>query len=483
MSKQKVKKINMKQSLDWSVTRGHFSFKDGYTALLELIDNSIMSGAKEIRLLLDRKHDRIRLTDTYGLGMNKKELEENFLHWGREEPVGVGRYFGVGGKGAIGFIGKNAEVWSTPKSMEVTYVLRLPDYKEQTIKGNISVEVEEMKPAQFLNPTVTIWMRKLNVKFSLPRLRTKISTTYSSWLKENTFKLSVDDKRWETIVPAKLLMKNTRVVNVESKYGKVIGEIGLKVSSLTRGGIRCYSGKVGRLISSDEKFGFDKERDIDADQLVGHIDNDFVSFTVHKDNFEKNTPEWEEFNRVMRHEIKPVAELVKRTPRDLKGVDDAMRDVENLLNKALNEMDDDFFDQGRKPPEASQGTKVRVSGSQSAGRTHEQTINRSEIDVNDPVGITPRRGHFLIRKEVVSDLTHKSRSERTSGGVFTVYLNTEFPPMRVVFRKGQTPGATCYMITAALEELYECNELDVDKYRDKVNAVVSSVVLNLKGGS
>lgn len=469
------------QSLGWSVTRTFFAIADTYTAICELIDNSLAANAKEIRIELDLDNNCLTFTDCKGYGMNEDELKRDLLHWGREKPEGVLRFFGGGGKGAWGYIGTNIKVFSTPRSMEATYILHLPNFQERTINGDTTVGVDKVVPALFNVPTVRIEMGKLKVKIDLFMLQKRIASTYASALRQGikiVLKRTREKKLLSrTVKPLELPMETSRRVERKTGDGRgtVKGELGLKTKEGVAGGIRCSQGTIGRLICR-ETFGFEEERDINFDKIIGWVDNDFVPFTMNKDSFQKGAKEYEEFYNIMREELDEVVNLVRSEVLLPMDVERAMPEIEKQINKIMQDLDWPLSAHGQEKPLTKKLSEILVMLTEKKIRKGGELIHQKQPKDTDR-GIRQRKGGIKLDLEANADESIRSRHGIIGEtGIYHIWVNSEFPGLKASYYEGKRTKATDNWVleSAAMEVATEIAESPAD-FKRLVNEVMARV--------
>lgn len=464
-------KKEWKQVLDWSAVRPFFSISDAYTAICELLDNSLAAGALEIRINLD--DDSLTITDCKGHGMDERELQDELLRWGREKPVDVLRFFGGGGKGAWGYLARDITLLSTPKSLEATYILQLPNFQERTLRGDVAVEVES-KPAQFSVPTVRIEMRGLKVKIDLAVLYKRIANTYASALRQG---VQIIIKRRERLLrkvkPIDLPIEVIKIVDRKTKDGKgaIIGELGLKTKDTVTGGIRCYQGTIGRLICRDT-FGFEEERDINLDRVIGFLDNDFVPFTVNKDSFQKGTKEYEEFYTIAREEMQPIINLVRKEVLAPVDIEKALPQVERQINKIMQDLDWPLSAHGEKTPQSKKVFDLLITHQER--RREKGEIKHPSQPKDTDRGIRQRKGGIRLHLEPNADSSIRSRCEISDLNIYHIYINSEFPGMKATYYEGQRTKATDnWEIESAAQEVARYITSSVDEFKRLVDEVMA----------
>jgi len=472
---------NVEQIFDSTTTRALFPFSDLYAVPLELTDNSIAAGAKEIYILLNLSEDIFVHADYGGTGMDENILRNRYFHWGALEPKNIVRYYGVGGKTAVGELCNEAHMWCTPQTLEATWRVDMLSFKEATISGKLQFPPCHKFPCQSPVSSIVIKMTKLRMKLDIRELEKEISNRYAFCLNSGGVKIFIGktEDSYKQIKGSKLPIEEPKKIDIRWDGKYITGELGLKkLGSRVRSGIRCYSGEMKRLIEEREFFGLDKNPNIDVSLLLGGIDNNFVPVTGHKESFDKASSEYKELYDIMSEELKPYAELLKRDLEVSAELGGIRLEVENLFN--------DLIGGTRSWGQGEDIDKIHVHRKSyvKTGRKNESETPASAEDK----GVRKRKGHIYLEYEANADSTKRSRIEKIGddkddkGELYRVYVNSEYPMLINTYSKsGEVASATKdYIIDTMASEYYATfykNGVseEINKYKDNINTVLAKI--------
>lgn len=322
-------------------------FPSAEVAMLELTDNAIgdrIPGEKMV-LTVRVTPSRIMVLNKGGWGMGIDQLR-NFMAWGRSEASGIFRFFGQGGKAAIGYLGKRFKVTTFPKDGDRSYIIAENEDWTKRLDGQLKkYPVGEDKSLVFDSGRVEISIYSLSRKPGIKKLRSLLESTYSPLLQSGELQILFND-RW--LSPEELKYTKCRDFEDENPFGKVWGRLGVKEDGVL-GGIRCYSQK--RLITQKESFDLDPTK-YDLSKLLGQVNLDFVPVMPNKISYDKSSEQWKVAVKIIAKRAEPfLAEIrsLGEVPANLKRM---TKDVTDFVNKALREVDADFESKGRSPPGA-----------------------------------------------------------------------------------------------------------------------------------
>ena len=123
-----------------------------------------------------------------------------------------------------------------------------------------------------------------------------------------------------------------------TRFGTICGEIIISSLGLPRE-LVGVGVKVKGITVKREFFGLQNCREIGAKRITGEIQADFLPLTAGRDNFIKQSPEYEEFEKVLAKKAKEVQKALRkrrRTRLDLKAskaLSDALLNVRQALKK------------------------------------------------------------------------------------------------------------------------------------------------------
>lgn len=279
-------------------------------AVLELVDNAVDDRipGKLLTVNIFVSKDEISIRNIGGEGLGLEGLKD-FFKWGISEKGSgrIGRY-GVGGKGAMGYLGRSMEVTCSEPGSDIEYQVTDTAWEQKI--GRDRVEHEWIKkpsvaPEGYFK--VRVWHLKRNINHRV--LAEKLGDIYRPLLMDDS--VSGQERAVHILIgsqevkpmPMNYLLDNPDLRPKLYQIGTPFGEIKLAAGIVApdiriKPGFRCYFG--GRLISDAEFFGFPTpDRLRQAQKLIGEAHLDFVPVTANKSDFDRGSIEWEDAFRRM----------------------------------------------------------------------------------------------------------------------------------------------------------------------------------------
>lgn len=280
------------------------NYRDGQQAFLELIDNAVdnredASGSNlEVRIRANK--NELSVFNRGGKGLDRTGLE-NFFVWGYSEKTrkDIG-FYGVGGKAAMGFLGRGMEVRCSPKGSDEEYVVSDPNWESRP-EGELKTFSAEVRRAFTQDGYFQVRLTNLKQGVNTRALSQKLADIYRPLLLDGSVTVTVNSKKVEP-EEIRYVEDNTNLkpelLRVQTRFGDWIE---LKVGILEEGqrvkpGIRCYY--RGRLIEDEQFFGHPTPAQMSqASRLIGEANLDFVPVTPNKANFIHSSVQWEHAER------------------------------------------------------------------------------------------------------------------------------------------------------------------------------------------
>lgn len=459
----------LRESIDPRLLEALFSyFPNSETALLELVDNAIADRIDavpmEIRIKLGK--DTLEITNKGGSGMNLDRIQD-FLTWGKpSEEASIFRFYGQGGKAALGYLGKDWKLWSIPKDQGVIYEAEVKDWRSHDDGLLKTVPIRERKTTM-RGGAVQFQVSRLTVKLYRPRIASVLSAVYCPLLQRREVLIWLNGK---PIGPAVLPCDDKREFEDETPLGKVRGWVGHKAEgSSVRGGIRCYAAQ-GRLIREREFFGLD-EPSVNTDAVIGEVEADFVPVLPNKTDYDRGGPEWEVLRACVEPKLMPVLRMAtqdREVPLPLKKLEP---EVETAVNQVLRDVDPAFALEGRKPRERE--FPWRVVSLKREKQVEEQDKEQAERERHaaspppaDAVGSLTRLGHVGLQFRFYADDTIRCRIDRV-GEKQVAFVNTTFPAFKLhLDKRGVLKPGFMRMLKA-----YCCESVALELYQDMASSI------------
>jgi len=430
-------------------------------AILELVDNSIDERIEGRLLKVDISvsRGRIEVADCGGRGMGRKELE-TFMEWGRSDKRGrLGRY-GLGGKAALGYLGRSWKLVTCKEGADLA--LKIVEAHWDDEKGGLKeyelrrIALDERAPQGATRFVIEDLKKSVNA----PPLRGKLGSIYRPLLMDGEVDIRVNGRRVEHL--------QLPLAEAPEEFEEVIGSgqvvrgwIGvLDTTKIEKrgdipGGLRCYA--YGRLITEGEFFGHPGPAWKAAlNRLIGEVHLDFVPLTTNKTNFDRDSEEWKRTTGVIEKQLRPFIERLARSKEApvTKREKEAARRAMDLLQEVARKLQRAEFlsglmgaARGRKRPEPREKT-VREDGEREP--TSRKPPEPRTVPPQDAVGRLIRLGQLPKVKYTNTDEVIRS-ALHTKNGATTVLVNRDFPAFRA--RSKTVDDLTLYVFETAVMEV------------------------------
>lgn len=448
--------IVVSEQIDPRILEALFAnFPSPEIAILELTDNAIgdrIPGKKMILTLRVRK-GLVRVVNKGGQGMDLNRLCD-FFTWGKSEARGVFRFFGQGGKAAMGYIGERWRIMSFPLAGKCTY--KIVEDGSWTSRPDGLLKKYKVIEEHIVQDDATVQIDILGIKkqVSPSRIKRLLATTYAPLINCGELEIRLNDT---IVVAPELPCKERDEFRDMTGYGEVWGWLGLKTSEDVRGGIRCYS--QGRLIREREFFEFEPLSH-NLDRLVGEAHMDFVPVLPNKTDYDRGSLKWEAVCHALGTRIKPWADKLQMEPEVPVSLKRLERDIEALVNEVLRDVEGQLVTEGRKAPEprGEPGKRQREG--------YGEIKNPATTAPAGAIGILPRLGTLKVYLKAF-DLGVRCylSSDRREA-----YINTQFPVVRVMRGRAFPP----YCVESVALEYFKTTAVSVEQLIDKVNQALSS---------
>jgi len=462
------------------------NFESAVDACLELIDNGVDDWEGEnqtvpIEIRMEISDDRVSILNVGETGMGESELKD-FIKWGFSRKKGRIGQWGQGGKAAMGYIAHGMRIKCTKKGEDVGWELEDSKWGDRDYFVNL-----DPKPFPALGKEAYVQIELFNLKHNLrfETLVKRLSEVYRPLLESKKVSIYVakTKQKGEWVKPRYIPLKEgPESFEIDLSDGKKLhGWIGIMVPRIgkgtegLKGGARCYH--YGRLVSSGEFFGHPRpEYKATLNTLIAEVNVDFpVSPNLNKNNFDRDSVEWNEIERVMYRQLRSwVNKLIQEKEEEVpKKEKERAKVALNLIQKALRELDKRLTgkfgeQQGQKETGAQElaeenlKTKTRKERSDKGG-SHEPATPPP----TDAAGTRRRLGGVDVDVQV-GDGTERSRIMETNGSI-KVIIYSEYPAYRA------TKGDIVYLMETISLELAKPgpdDPKDLDGYLQRVNGAL-----------
>ncbi len=377
------------------------NYREPQQAFLELIDNAIDNRIEGRTLKV-----RIRVTknelSVFNIGGKGLDLEglRNFFVWGYPQKVGQNTigFYGVGGKAAMGYLGRSMEVTCSAAGSDIQYRVVDPDWESRE-EGKWKKFAKETKKAEYDDGYFRARVTNLNREVNSQALVSKLSDIYRPLLLNGAVTMTVNNQE----VPAlqiNYVEDNDSIrhqpFRVQTRFGDwIIGQAGvLREGQRVKPGVRCYY--RGRLIDDELFFGLPNPAQLpQMSRFMGEVNLDFVPVTTNKNSFDKGSIQWEEASKRLSillspwqeklakmtlEEKSPIESYEKELARSAKRVLEHVFATTGLINK---KMLPEGESQGRRPGTSSGTSRSRDGGGGGSGPREGRTAPHLDATISE----------------------------------------------------------------------------------------------------
>lgn len=276
------------------------NYRDAQQAFLDLVDNAVDNRVEGAPLLIRIRINKNEL-DVYnegGRGLDLQGLAEYFK-WGHSskttDPHSIG-FYGVGGKGAMGYLGRSMEIICSPRGQNIEYHAVDQNWETRSEEEKKEIDWESRRTSKtegYFRARVTNIKKEVNAR----ALVSKLGDIYRPLLLDGSVVMTVNNNRVE---PINIKYMETdpqfrsQTLRVQTRFGDWVQiKVGiLEEAQNVRPGIRCYY--RGRLIEDEQFFGHPTPAQMpQSSRLTGEVHLDNVPVTPNKASFIRSSIEWE----------------------------------------------------------------------------------------------------------------------------------------------------------------------------------------------
>lgn len=286
------------------------NYKDANLALMDLVDNAVDNRieGQTLSVFVRVTKDFITVINEGGEGLNLDGFQ-NFLRWGisGKSVHQIGQY-GVGGKAAMGFLGKSLEIRASAKDSNVEYRFYDPDWETKPEASRREHDAEERaasKKEGYFQLRVT---NLKNRRIDTTTVANRLGNTYRPLLDSGSVLIYVNGNAVNPL-EIKYLDTDPNFKPDRKRLGTGFGDpIEIKVGILEEGqrvkpGIRGYY--RGRLIGDGLFFGLPTPAQLpQASRLIGEVHLNHLDVTMNKSDFIEDI-KWEDASNVIKRFLEP----------------------------------------------------------------------------------------------------------------------------------------------------------------------------------
>ncbi len=425
------------------------NYRDPQQAFLELIDNAVDNRieGKPLTVRIRVSKNELSVYNEGGRGLELDGLGKFFV-WGyHQAATSTIGFYGVGGKAAMGYLGRSMEVVCSPQASEVEYRVSDPSWESRE-EGEWKEFTPEERRAQSNEGYFRVRVTNLKRDVNTNALVTKLGDIYRPLLLDNSVTISVNGRKVEALQIDYLEGDQNlapQVAKIQTRFGDWIE---VKIGVLADGqrvkpGIRCYY--KGRLMEDEQFFGMPTPGQMpQMSRFIGEAHLDFVPVTTNKNSFDRGSVQWDGSVRAMRAVLDPWVkkmgelQIEQRNPIEAREKDIARRAKRvlehvlaqtGLITKGMLPGESE----GRRPPTPTGlPPRPRGGGGGSGGPKEGRTAPVLEATISEI-----KRWGAMYNWEVVSMGSLARRSEVVEENGKQVFkLNTDYPLYQAAKRAG-----------------------------------------------
>ena len=442
------------------------NYRDPQQAFLELIDNAVdnrMEG-KSLRVRVRVAKNELSVTNLGGKGLDLEGLR-NFFVWGYSQKVGQNTigFYGVGGKAAMGYLGRSMEVVCSAAGSDIQY--RVTDQNwESREEGQWKSYTPEVRRAESEEGIFRVRVSNLKREVNSQALIAKLSDIYRPLLLDGKVSITVNNQE----VPA-LQMDyveddpgiRRQPFRVQTRLGDwIIGQVGvLKEGQRVKPGIRCYYG--GRLIEDEMFFRLPNPSQLpQMSRFIGEVFLDFIPVTTNKNSFDRGSVEWTVASDALAIVLNPWQEkLAKLVIENRSPIESFEKDLARRAKKVLEhvfattglvtkKMLPEGQSQGRRPASPSENPRSRGGGGEGPGPKEGRTAPVLEATIGEI-----KRWGAMFAWEITSMGSIGRRSDVVyENGKPVLKINSDYP-LYQANKKAGDPSLELYMAETGIMKI------------------------------
>lgn len=475
------------------------NYRDPQQAFLEIVDNAVDNRieGKPITVRVRTSPDELTVSNHGGAGLGYEGLNSYFTwgHSNKEQKIGS---FGVGGKAAMGFLGRGMEIVCSEDGSDKEY--RVVDPSWESRPDELKQLTADERKASSNEGYFRLAIKDLKREINPHALINKLGDIYRPLLLDGSVKIIVNGKE---VPPLQIKYMDEDQYKAQTAYVETrLGQrFLLKVGALAEGqkvkpGIRCYY--RGRLIKDGQFFGYPTPDQMSGNaRLIGEAHLDFVPVTSNKTTFIESSVQWETTTKAMRNVLAPWIDKVKELKNN-QGTSieryekDLAKKAKKLLEHILSE------NQLYSVMELRGSTIGKLTSEAIAGSTNNpkevfrspKTSGESTQQKPTPRGETVKRWGVANEIDIVSmglDSVRSTLSTDDTSKKTVLKINSDFPLYQVAKKINEQAQEVYMAETIAIEVckavtknrpieeyhtlldqlLSECGKLLINRYSNK----------------
>jgi HSP90 family molecular chaperone len=306
-------------------TIGQRLYSQSLDLIRELVANGYDADATEVKISLS---DSSIIVEDNGAGMDKEGLKQYFIigsEFKKQHPVSekfkrvrIGE-FGIG-KFAVLSICDRFEIYTRSKNYAATLIFDRQDFEKRS-DWNIPLIEHRVDDSPTTGTRVTLFSVKKHLSlFDVERHLINIFPLY-----DKNFSVYLNEKKLQS----KFIPGERFKIKEETKFGPIYGEIIIASLLLLKEQVGIGV-RVKNVLIKRDTFAIEKLHSLSVRRLTGEVNADFLPITASREDFVKDTPQYEEF-------IKVISKKLRRVIRSLEKSTLSYRDkkAEKILSDAL----------------------------------------------------------------------------------------------------------------------------------------------------
>jgi len=275
----------------------------------ELVDNSIDAMIENVKLIvnINIEPDTVEVIDN-AFGMNKKEMNDAAVLAKCKKEAGKLGLYGLGLKTSCVALGGYFEVISLKRGESSAYKTWWDEEEwEQRHEWALPMETLSEVPDQLKQSKhgTIVRIKKLRYKAGnkINQLRGDIGRRFAPFINKEIVEIQVNDQPCKALT-ANIMEDTKRDISIETSHGPITGWVALLKNSSQRGYYGFDTFRFGRMITCYDKISFNPHPAVA--RVVGELHMNHVPVTANKREWEKDSPEYEEAERLIAENIKEI---------------------------------------------------------------------------------------------------------------------------------------------------------------------------------
>ena len=305
-------------------TIGERLYTQSLDLIRELVANAYDADSKVVKI---RVNDSSITVEDNGLGMDKEGLKQNLTigsSFKRQNPISprfkrirIGE-FGIG-KFAVLSVCDRFEIYTSSSNYSATLIFDRQDFEARN-DWNIPLIEHEVNGKE--NGTR---ISLLNIKKPISMLDIERHLIHVFPLNDSNFSIYLNDSK----LSSKFIPGERFKIKENTHFGEIRGEVILSSLMLLKEQIGIGIRVKGILIKR-ETFNIEANHSLSVKRLTGEVGADFLPITASREEFIKDSTEYQEFEKIMAKKLRRVVNSIKQSAASYQD-----KKAEQVLSEAL----------------------------------------------------------------------------------------------------------------------------------------------------